>query len=330
MAIASVVLYHFNGFVISGGGAPPTGHVLQTAVDHGYRGVNLFYVISGFVLGLPFAAHALRAGRPVALGSYFLRRLTRLEPPYLLSLALCTAWAQGEAWRSLSPHLGASALYLHNLWFAGISTINPVAWSLEVEVQFYCLVPALAALFRIRPAALRRAVMVGLIVAAGVAQLVYWDAPFRLRYTIVYAVQFFLTGFVLADLYLAAWEERPRTGWGWDVLSLLCWPAIFLPADKQVWVALPLLTLAAYVSTFRGVVFRSLFRNGFVTAVGGMCYSIYLLHYVAIQPVLRVSASIWLYLAVMLGLSSVFFLRIERPCMHREWPRGLVARFRRS
>src|SRR5437016_6274312 len=52
----------------------------------GWRGVQLFFVISGFILSLPFAAHYLSGGPPVHLGKYYLRRVTRLEPPYILNI----------------------------------------------------------------------------------------------------------------------------------------------------------------------------------------------------------------------------------------------------
>ena len=43
-------------------------------------GVDMFFMISGFVLALPFATRYLAHGPRVSLRSYFLRRLTRLEP----------------------------------------------------------------------------------------------------------------------------------------------------------------------------------------------------------------------------------------------------------
>src|SRR5579883_2503419 len=49
-------------------------------------GVELFFVISGFILGLPFAMHFVRGDRKVDLKKYFLRRLTRLEPPYVIAM----------------------------------------------------------------------------------------------------------------------------------------------------------------------------------------------------------------------------------------------------
>jgi peptidoglycan/LPS O-acetylase OafA/YrhL len=101
--------------------------------------VELFYGISGFILGVPFASHYLLNAPRVNLKQYFLRRLTRLEPPYFLSLIAWAAMQWAVAHRSLSnmaPHLAASSVYLHNLIFGGFpGSVNSVAWSLEVEVS---------------------------------------------------------------------------------------------------------------------------------------------------------------------------------------------------
>ena len=53
-------------------------------------GVLLFFTISGFILGLPFARQYLVAARPVSFG-FYRRRVTRLEPPYLISMLLLFA-----------------------------------------------------------------------------------------------------------------------------------------------------------------------------------------------------------------------------------------------
>ncbi len=60
----------------------------------------------------------------------------------------------------LLPHLGASVLYIHNLVYGVWSTVNPVAWSLEIEVQFYLMAPLLCRVFLIESALVRRAVLV--------------------------------------------------------------------------------------------------------------------------------------------------------------------------
>ena len=76
------------------------------------------------------------------LKQYLLRRLTRLEPPYLICLLLFFALqvlVKGRSAHALAPHLAASLVYLHDLIYAAESPINNVAWSLEVEVQFYLI-----------------------------------------------------------------------------------------------------------------------------------------------------------------------------------------------
>src|SRR5207249_552017 len=70
VAIASVVLYHFSGLVQATESARVGTGALQAIAGHGYRGVNLFYVLSGFILGLPFADHRLRGKKPVSLPAY--------------------------------------------------------------------------------------------------------------------------------------------------------------------------------------------------------------------------------------------------------------------
>jgi len=338
VAIAAVVLYHLYGPVRDAGPAGDGG-ILRLAAEHGYRGVNLFYVISGFILGLPFAVHRLRGQRRVELKAYFLRRLTRLEPPYILNLLVCFAlllW-QGQSARLLLPHLGASLLYLHNIIFGASSPINPVAWTLEVEVQFYCLAPLLATVFAIPSKTARRALMAGLILLAGLLQKLYWHSPPRLLLTIAFAIQFFLAGFLLADFYAADWNEHPATHWAWDVASLVCWPFVFAPGDLDIWVYLPFVMLIVCMGTFQGVILRRIFTRTAVTTVGGMCYSLYLFHYQVIPAVfpftrqLRMGTSFDLYFALqallvavpILVAGTLYFIVIERPCMAKDWPRRL-------
>ncbi len=347
MAIFSVVVYHLSGFVPMAHIEPGLHDWLRAAAAHGYRGVNLFYVISGFILGLPFAAHHLKGQPPVSLRSYFLRRLTRLEPPYLLNLLICfvlLVLLAGTDLRAALPHLAASSVYLHNLWFGEQSTINPVAWTLEVEVQFYCLAPLLAAVYRVRSRTARRALLASAILLTGAVQMMFWSAGGRIKLTILYAAQFFLTGLLLADLYLVDWNERPSAHWAWDLGSLVCWPLIFAPPDLAVWLGLPFLMMAAFAGAFRGIAFRRIFRARGVTTIGGMCYTIYLFHYQLIPPVARLAGfaaygrsfdarfvSLFLmYAPILLGVSLSYYVLIERPCMAKDWPRRLSRRITRS
>ena len=115
-------------------------------------GVSLFFMISGFILALPW----LGPDRRPALGAYFWRRLTRLEPPYLLSLVgLTIAYylTKHEPTPGLIQHLLVSMAYPHTLIFNSLNPVNCVTWSLKTEIQFYALLPLIAlVLFRATPA----------------------------------------------------------------------------------------------------------------------------------------------------------------------------------
>ena len=322
---------------------------MRTIAEHGYRGVNLFYVISGFILGVPFADHRLRGRPSVSLPRYFLRRLTRLEPPYVLNLLVCAALllTSGSSIAVLLPHFAASAFYVHNIWFGEQSLINPVAWSLEIEVQFYCLAPLLAVLFSIRSRFWRRAVLVGLTLLIGIIQLHYWDSAPRFKLSILYAIQFFLIGFLMSDIYIVDLGKRSKGKYRWDLVALGGWLILFGLEDRQVWVAFPFLVLTVYIAAFRGALMNCIFRNGLVVTIGGMCYSIYLFHYVLIPPILRLTANLHVadqvglrlatralvYLSVLLAVSCSYFVLVERPCMSNQWPKRALAwltKFRRS
>ena len=104
-------------------------------------GVDLFFVISGFV----FAPYL--AGRPLQLASFFTRRLFRMYPLYLCALLVYVALkpAGADAWAHFPSHL-VMALTLQSVAIA--SYYNPAFWSLPPEIEFYLLLPLLALLCR--------------------------------------------------------------------------------------------------------------------------------------------------------------------------------------
>ncbi|SER03594.1 acyltransferase family protein [Microlunatus flavus] len=336
---------------------PVPGDPLHLALRSGELGVQLFFIVSGLVLALPFARHHLLGERPVSLRAYFLRRLTRLEPPYALVMIGCfllLVVVHGRSPAALAPHLLASLLYVHDLVYARDSVINNVAWSLEVEIQFYLLVPWLTLLLAIRSPAVRRTVIVAAVVLTSLVGPQLAGVSPHLENTLLRFAQYFLVGFLLADLMVSGQLRRPRSLL-WDALALATVPlvvllhtgtgvATWLPSDTPArWVAaelaLPWLFLVVCLAAFRGVVLNAFLRVPLVTTVGGMCYSIYLLHNVLLNNTLFVTKDLaptgvyGLDLAVqalvmvpfVVAVSAVFFVLVERPCMDRTWPQRLRA-----
>ena len=339
VAIASVVLYHISIQTKGEGGQATDGNVFWTAVSHGYRGVPLFFAISGFILGMPFAAHMLQSKAPVRLKSYFLRRVTRLEPPYILMMlirAVLLIWLMHKSLWLVTPSLVASLFYLHNLVFAEVSLINPPAWSLEVEIQFYFLAPIIAWCYFKGRAPIRRRAFASAAILAGCFARNYLAAisP-RMEMSILCNFQYFLAGFLLVDLYLSDWKKIPRH-FVWDLVSLICWSWIFIDKEARVHLFFPLAIVVAFVAAFKGPVFSWIFRLTWVTLLGGMCYSIYLTHNLAITLVdsglkrmphlssmgtLEESALAYLTsLVAATGLGLLLFVAVERPCMDKRWP----------
>src|SRR5579872_335717 len=351
-AIGMVVLFHLNGYLaakwpLHHAGALPQSSWLAQAALEGFRGVELFFVISGFILALPFAAHHINGAAPVSLRKYYLRRLTRLEPPYFVTAGVLFAlavWIQGQSMKTLLPHLLASLVYLHNVIYGMPSRVIGVAWSLEIEVQFYLLVPLLTLLFAVRNRLLRRWCLSGLILTIILIQPALLQHSVRGSLTILAYLQFFLVGFLLADIFVAGWKEAPTTCAGWDAVTLIGWPLMFvvLQSDRLTHWAFPGLIFLLYVAAFRGRWTRELFSNRWITMIGGVCYSMYLIHYEVISAVGRFTRTIGANLpygrylslqAVLIGtplicVCGAYFAVLERPCMRRNWPQQLWARLR--
>jgi peptidoglycan/LPS O-acetylase OafA/YrhL len=319
VAIAFVILYHL---IQKTNVALVQNPVLFTSRLN--RGVQLFFTISGFVLALPFAKYWLQQGRKVDLRMYFLRRLTRIEPPYLVSMLLCLAIliiVKKQSLHVLLPHFAATLLYVHSLIYAALSTINPVAWSLEVEIQFYLLCPVMVLFFAIRSKRLRRTVLIITVLALSAFAL-YLNGHYRSDHSLLGTAQFFVAGFLLADLYLL--DLPASRSYLWDVIAVGGWYLV-LATDKTWWnLMMPLGLVAVYWTAFAGRLTSVLFRSRFTSIIGGMCYSIYLIHQQIIGVVaifLHRALLMWTVSLVLISIfCTAFFLLVERPCMNHDWP----------
>jgi peptidoglycan/LPS O-acetylase OafA/YrhL len=340
VAILSVVLFHIHGSLAFGGGAvkSPFGQPLVQMLST--RGVQLFFVISGFILGMPFASARLGLGKPVLLRAYFLRRLTRLEPPYILNMLICTAIgviAFHAPLLLVLPHLGASLLYSHQIFYGSPSVVNLAAWSLEVEIQFYVLAPLLTYMFVLKSQVIRRVLLAMLTLLFGFLSNPLFGHPAECSF--LYYGGFFLAGFLLCDLYLVRGSDWLQRSWKWDIAALLAWPLVWYPEQQVVHVLLPFLIVFLYVAAFRGKFCAWLFSRPLLTVIGGMCYTMYLFHYFAISIIGHFSKPIHIgnsfaayfilqclfILPGVLLITTFFYLTVERPCMDRNWPRKLAA-----
>ena len=346
VAISVVFYYHIaHRLVLSGAGTGQPSSLLQSLMSTGNYGVELFFVISGFVLALPYIRARLADGKAVSLRAYYLRRLTRLEPPYIvflialfvLDLVLGLGTGQG-LWR----HLLAGLVYQHNLVYGFLNPVMGVAWSLEVEVQFYVLTPLLLHGFlRANPWTRRGLLLVVILVSASAR---FWITDWRYYTCVLGHLHEFCTGYLLADFYVTDWREQPAPRLVWDLASLVGWAALWplVRIQHQLYPLLPFVILLAYCGALRGSFSRRFFGNRFIASTGGMCYTIYLVHADIIHhlvdagrrviPAMPLDTAFLLWSVVLTppayALCAFLFMILERPCMNPNWPWELAAKVR--
>ncbi len=272
--------------------------------------VDLFFVISGFVLWLPIARAALD-GRPQRPGRVLLlRRAARLVPLYVvvvLVVWLVSNQQMSAYWTDLLLHLTFTQVYSDQFIFW---TIGP-AWTLAVEFHFYLLIALSVPLLSrwVRRSTSRRARLAGaltlpaVMIAAGLAWLTWaihlspqpgdawsvWFGP--LAKAPIFALGLLLAVLVAAGHTLTRRAHRAALGAAAAAVILtgtLIRPA--LPGQTSQWLN-PVfgIAAAAFVAVIvmnpgpgiRWLTWKPLIR------LGVLSYSIYLLH----EPVMRLARS---------------------------------------
>ncbi|MGB1103369.1 MAG: acyltransferase family protein [Crocinitomicaceae bacterium] len=138
IAAFSVVLYHF---IVTTQDFIHTPWIRNT-FDYGQRGVQLFFIISGIVIPLSMIKSNYTLKQWM---TFLLKRFIRIEPPYLVAIALGVIYLIGRNYIpgtvavDLTPSAKDVALHLGYLvpFFEDVRWINDVFWTLAVEFQYY-------------------------------------------------------------------------------------------------------------------------------------------------------------------------------------------------
>jgi len=233
--------------------------------------------------------------------------------------------------RGLFPSVASSLVYMHNIIFPNNLSINPVAWSLEIEVQFYILVPLLVLVLK-APKFYRRIALV-----AAVFFFIFFQHLFPLKMRTLYSfIQYFLLGFLLVDVYLSGFKLKLKP-WLAGIFGLaLLIATLWINLYKNAWLesAFAILLFMFFVLVLTNDLWQKIFSTRFLTVIGGMCYSIYLWHDIILSGAgnhtvlfspfhsypLALLLQLLILLPVILLISAGFYIFIEQPCMDRNWP----------
>jgi len=311
----------------------------------GKIGVFLFFLLSSFLLSLPFLAKGRDAFRAGAIRTYFIRRFLRIYPLYVVYLAAALV-TTACLWKILGwPKPDGIPLTLDvGQFFEQLFLMrgDGLTWSIIVEFKFYFLLPCLAFLFGVALRARPMLSMFLLAMAIAGCTLVFNPAGMKLNdIRLVYYLPVFLLGFLLAmvsEQYRAASQAAPKpwAGRGLDVLAVACaiaFLAINPPVSSRLfgW-QLPdsffhhQILLQALLCT--PVLFAAVHGSGWIRTVfewrplrylGMVSFSMYLWHPVFIQGAGRLLKSVdptvlaWVSLAATVAASSVSFRLFERP-----------------
>jgi len=353
LAIGIVVAVHL--FAVAGLSSgrlfivPPFGSVVpgQTQssrvvsfLQYGHVGVYLFFILSGFVLAVPFIRWRAMHAEPVSLPTYLVRRLTRIEPPFVAIVIVLFLLSSALRSASTAPHLAATLTYTHAAIYGQLSPIDGVFWSLEAEVQWYLIVPFLAIVL-CGGSHNERVLRITLAWAGSLFLQFVLGIDLIARFALLDNLQFFLIGWLIAEFHVARFGERSLQRPLLDVIGIACIPLLFVALDVRppLWrVTVPLVGGLVIAAALHGSLLRRCLSMRWIAIIGGMCYSIYLIHYpvlvlgartfgahLSTHP-LPTSVVVGASLVLALALSGVFFVLVERPCMDPEWVHKLVSR----
>lgn len=327
LAALTVVFHHL---ALVPPGAPSLA--LTTWVITGYAAVLLFFVLSGFVLYLSLEQ------RPQRYAEFVIKRVARIYLPYAAVLLLAYAllelnggaaapglsewaaypWRLPEARESLWPHLALLGTFDFGL-------INPVVWSLVVEMRVSLIFPAVALLVRRAPWFV--SLGVGLLFSS-IKELKIPALAGTIWLRTSHYVLLFVVGALLAKhrVLLRAWVARHP--WASGLLGLVGVGGYYL---HDFW-RTPSERLRDYLIGIGATIFITLtlgsgplqriLSHPLLGFLGEISYSLYLVHAVVLLSLLHFLSGVlplWLLLAatplISVAAGALLYRYVERPSM---------------
>ncbi|QNK80971.1 acyltransferase family protein [Nakamurella sp. PAMC28650] len=333
-------------------------HLWPTRLSGGFIGVDVFFVISGFLM----TGHILRnapgaRSLGASLSDFYLRRIVRILPAALVVLVLTAiltlTLVSRVNWELYLREIVASGLYFENWSLASSSTdylaagagASPVQhyWSLSVEEQFYIIWPILllgtGLMFRARRTKAVATLLLVLIGGSLAYSVLSTAADAKFAYFDIFARlwEFGVGGALAVGIKHIKVSPPARAALSWMGLALIAWSSLVYSGDTSFpgsAASIPVLGAAAVIaggSTSAWIGPQRLFALQPVQYLGDISYSLYLWHWPLIVLVPAVTGMALttpakaIVLLVAIVLAAVSKLLIEDPIRDARSGRGPVA-----
>jgi peptidoglycan/LPS O-acetylase OafA/YrhL len=288
LAVAGVLWYHTTSDL-----------QLWPALSRGFLGVDLFFILSGFLI-VTLLLRERRNSGTISLRNFYARRSLRIFPAYwamLLSVACVAYLRSGQESDAIRRELPYAVLYVSNL--VPMVSLLSITWSLSTEEQFYLIVPALQKyLPRFFP-------LVLLPIGYVVASLPPFDVFSGIRMPVFFRQTTF--GPILLGVMLAHALDNPR---GWAVAAFvlrtqlaplfalavvavaLCYPGADISGWPRLAIHGSLVVLLAACVIREDHALRPVLSWWPLRRIGMVSYGIYLYHLLVYWPAAKLLALI--------------------------------------
>lgn len=311
-------------------------HAFPTSISGGFIGVDVFFVISGYLITRIIAGE-IEIGS-FSYGSFYSRRIRRLFPTLLIVLAstIVIGWnmLSAEEYKQLARHILAGLIFLANVNLWGEAGYFDVAadskpllhlWSLGVEEQFYLVWPALAPLLLPLFNKSRRCILLTLaILIATAAMTSAWsnEAAFYMPFSRFWELFCGAAIFMVMPRALANNTDKVSEIGACFGLLLILVPAFWLTPSSTFplpWALAPVAGASILIATQGSFINRVVLSNRILVGVGLISYSLYLWHW-PLLSFLHIeysgAAAHWmraLSLVLAFALATVSYWLLEKP-----------------
>ncbi len=344
-ALAIILVFFFHYFIISQG----KPEWLPGIASFGWTGVDLFFVLSGFLIASQLFTQVQR-GQMISFSNFFIKRFFRIVPAFLVTVAIYFCFPFFREKEALPP-LWKFLTFTQNLGLniQDFGTFSH-AWSLCVEEHFYLLLPLILIVLQKMKLISKSFIILIVLFVFGIGIRIFgynhlylpniteennWLYWYKYIYYPTYnRLDGLVAGVSIAGIYVFMpniWKKITAYGNSWIVLGLLVMTgAYFLCEDQQTFYAsvfgFPLIAIGfglMVLGSVSKIGFLYRWKSSITDFIATLSYAIYLTHKGIIHTThlmlqdFNISSNLMLLICIITCLTGAYLLHllVEKPFM---------------